>query len=276
MFTINCKGRLLVVDKPIVMGIINITPDSFYTESRKNEPEAVLKQAEKMLKEGASILDIGGQSTRPGSTMLTPQEEWQRVQPAIEVLLRHFPEAIISIDTFYGSVAKNAIDAGARMVNDVSGGMMDQDMIRLVAAASVPFICMHMKGTPQNMQQNAVYENVVKEVLDFFIERTATCKKAGIKDVIIDPGFGFGKTTTQNFRLLKSLDIFSMLAKPMLVGISRKSFVYKTLGVNAEEALNGSTALHMLALKNGAKILRVHDTKEAKETIKLFMEYQQA
>jgi dihydropteroate synthase len=276
MFTINCKGRLLVIDKPIVMGIINITPDSFYRESRKNGIEAILKQAEKMLQEGASLLDIGGQSTRPGSILLTPGEEWQRVQPAIEAVLRHLPEAIVSIDTFYSQVAKKAIAAGACMVNDVSGGMMDPDMLPLVGASYVPFICMHMKGTPQNMQQNAFYENVTQEVLDFFIEKIAACKKAGINDVIIDPGFGFGKTIVHNFQLLKQLTLFALLEKPVLAGLSRKSTVYKTLGITPEAALNGTTALHMIALQNGASILRVHDVKEAVEAIRLFEAYKKA
>lgn len=274
MFTLNCKGRLLVVDKPIVMGIINVTPDSFYTESRQNTIDGALKQAEKMILEGATILDIGGQSTRPGSTLLTPEQELERVLPVVTSIRKQWPNAFISIDSFYSKVAIAALDTGADMVNDVSGGEMDADMISAVAKKGATYICMHMKGTPQNMQQNPVYEDVLKEVLDFFIAKTAECKKAGLKDIIIDPGFGFGKTIAHNFHLLKHLATLKMLGRLILVGLSRKSTIYKTLGVTAAEALNGTTALNMLALQNGAFILRVHDVKEAVEVIKLFGEYQ--
>jgi dihydropteroate synthase len=273
MFTLNCKGRLLVVDKPIVMGIINITPDSFYAESRQNTIDEVLQKATEMLQEGATILDIGGQSTRPGSRLLTPEEELERVLPAITSIRKKWPDAFISIDSFYSKVAVAALEAGADMVNDVSGGNMDANMIPAVSKTGAPYICMHMKGEPQTMQHNPVYDDVVKEVLDFFIVKTETCKKAGIKDIIIDPGFGFGKSIAHSFSLLKNLSVFKMLQKPILAGISRKSTIYKTLGVTAKEALNGTTALHMLALQNGASILRVHDVKEAMEVIKLFLEY---
>jgi dihydropteroate synthase len=256
------------------MGIINTTPDSFYADSRKNTVEASLIQAEKMLQEGAAIIDIGGQSTKPNSVIIATTEELQRVIPSIEAIKKQFPDSIISIDTFNATVAAEAIQAGASIVNDVSGGFMDTSMISTVAQFNVPYICMHMKGTPQNMQQNPLYENVTKEVLDYFIERTNTCSQAGIQDIIIDIGFGFGKTIVHNFQLLRELSVFKMLQKPILIGVSRKSTIYKTLGITAEEALNGTTVLHTIGLLNGANILRVHDVKEAVECVQLFKAYQ--
>ena len=270
MFTLNCKGRLLVVDKPLVMGIINATADSFFTGSRFNGVDAILAQAEKMLNDGADIIDIGGQSTRPGSELISANEEINRIVPAIKAFAEKFPEAFISVDTFYSEVVSAAVDAGACIVNDISAGSMDSKMIETVVKLKVPYILMHMKGTPQTMQQNAVYENVTREVLDFFIAKTHELKKAGIVDIIIDPGFGFGKTIEHNFELLKNLSVFKMLDKPILVGISRKSTIYKTLNVNIDEALNGTTVLNTIGLINGASILRVHDVKEAKETVTLF------
>lgn len=276
MFTLNCSGKILVIEKPAVMGIINITPDSFFSNSRAQNNDAVLQQAEKMIFEGADIIDIGGQSTRPGSVRVDADKELLRVLPAIEIILKKFPEAIISVDTYYSAVAKAAVDAGANIINDISAGIFDAEMLSTVASLQVPYICMHMKGSPETMQQNASYENVTREVLDFFIEKTTQCKAAGINDVIIDPGFGFGKTITHNFQLLRNLQDFKMLDKPILAGISRKSTIYKTLGVTVEEALNGTTVLNTLALQNGANILRVHDVKEAKEAIKLFNVYIEA
>jgi len=274
MFTLNCKGRLLVIDKPIVMGIINATPDSFYSDSRQQNNDAVLKKAEQMLKEGATILDIGGQSTRPGSENLTADEELKRVIAPIEAIKANFPEAFISIDTYYSLVAKEAVAAGASIVNDISAGSMDSEMISTVASLNVPYVLMHMQGTPQTMQHEPVYENVTREILDFFIKKADEFKKAGIKDIIIDPGFGFGKTIQHNFELLRNLSVFKMLNCPILLGISRKSFIYKTLNVSVEDSLNGTTALHSAGLLNGATILRVHDVKEAIETIKLISAYQ--
>ena len=269
MYTLNCKGKLLPLDKPWVMGIINTTPDSFYEGSRNQDVAMVLAQAKKMLREGATILDIGGQSTRPGAKMIGPVDEIDRVVPAIEAIHNQHPEAIISIDTFDAAVAKAAVDAGASIVNDVSGGWMDPQMLATVAALKVPYVCMHMKGTPTNMQQHAVYEDVTKEVLDYFIERIDTCRRAGIHDVIIDPGFGFSKTIGHNFTLLKNLSLFKILEKPILLGISRKATIYKTLGITAAEALNGTTVLNTIGLMNGADILRVHDVKEAVEAVEL-------
>lgn len=269
MYTLNCGGKLLVIDQPIVMGILNATPDSFFSGSRViNESDVVLRAA-KMLKEGATIIDIGGQSTRPGATIVGADEECNRVVPAIESIVKHFPGAIISVDTFYADVAKAAVAAGATMVNDVSGGMFDENMLSAVAACNVPYICMHTKGTPDTMHANPHYDDLVKEVLDYFIERVDTCRSAGIKDIIIDPGFGFAKNIAHNFELLRQLAVFKMLEKPLLLGISRKSTIYKTLGITPEEALNGTTVLHTIGLVNGASILRVHDVKEAVEAIKL-------
>ncbi len=226
-----------------------------------------------MVNDGADIIDIGGQSTRPGSERISIKEELKRVLPAIEIILKGFPDTIISVDTYQSAVAEKSVNAGAVIINDISAGNMDSDMIFTVAKLGVPYICTHMKGTPENMQDNPSYENITKDVLDFFIKKTGECKQAGINDIIIDPGFGFGKTITHNFKLLKELSVFQMLDKPIMAGLSRKSTIYKTLGVSADDALNGTTALHMLALHNGANILRVHDVKEAKEVIKLFLRY---
>lgn len=274
MFSLNCKGKLLAIDKPLVMGIINTTPDSFYDGSRKQSSESVLKQATKMLTEGADIIDVGGQSTRPGSERISAKEELKRVLPAVEIILKNFPDTIISVDTYQSEVAVELINAGASIINDVSAGNLDSSMIETVAKLQVPYVCMHMKGTPQDMQQQSNYENVTTELLDFFIQKIDECKRAGINDVIIDPGFGFGKTIAHNFTLLKELLVFKMLEKPIMAGLSRKSTIYKTLGITAEEALNGSTVLHTLALQNGANILRVHDVKEAKEVIALWERYE--
>ncbi len=273
MFTLNCNGKLLQINNPLVMGIINITPDSFYSGSRfTNEPD-ILRQVEKIINEEADIIDIGAQSTRPGAQQLSADEELKRLMPVIELLHKKFPGLIISVDTFNSLVAKESVVAGASMINDISGGNFDLDMLQVIGKLKVPYVCMHIKGTPQTMQKNPAYENVIKEIFDFFIERIDACKKAGINDVIIDPGFGFGKNKDHNFELLKNLPVFKMLERPVLAGISRKSTIYKTLGVTTDEALNGSTVLHTIALLNGANILRVHDVKEAKEAVKLFVEY---
>lgn len=269
MFTLNCNGKLLTVKSPLVMGAINITPDSFYEGSRFMNSDAVLRQAEKMLEEGADILDIGGQSTRPGSTPLNDEEELKRIIGPVILLHEKFPGAIISVDTYHSKVATETVAAGASMVNDISAGNMDNKMLGTVAKLHVPYICMHMQGTPQTMQKEPHYENATKEVLDFFIAKIDACKKAGVHDVIIDPGFGFGKTIAHNFELLRNLSVFSMMERPLLVGLSRKSTIYKLLGISASEALNGTTVMNTIALINGANILRVHDVKEAKEAVKL-------
>jgi dihydropteroate synthase len=273
MYTLNCKGKLLVLDKPVVMGIINITPDSFYKGHLDKNITTILQMAGNMLAAGADILDVGGQSTKPGSKRITAEEELKRVLPVIEAIKKNHQEAIISIDTYYSKVAQQAINAGASIVNDISAGEMDDKMIATVAALQVPFIAMHKKGTPETMQDNPQYEDVVKEVLDFFIKKINDCKRAGINDVVIDPGFGFGKTIQHNFQLLKNLAAFKMLDKPILAGLSRKGTIYKTLNITAAEALNGTTCLNTIALLNGANILRVHDVIEAKEVIELLQVY---
>lgn len=273
MFTLNCKGRLLVIDKPVVMGIINITPDSFYAGSRRQGTDAVLKQARQMLNDGATILDIGGQSTRPGSEKLSAEQELERIIEPIAAINSHFPDTFISVDTYYAEVAKEAVAAGASIINDISAGSIDYKMISTVATLQVPYVLMHMQGTPQTMQQQPFYENVTKEVLDFFIQKKNELQQAGIPDVIIDPGLGFGKTIAHNFELLRNLPVFKMLNAPLLLGISRKSTIYKTLDITAEQALNGTTVLNTIGLMNGAGILRVHDVKEAKEAITLFSNY---
>jgi dihydropteroate synthase len=273
MFTLNCKGKLLVIENPLVMGIINITPDSFYAGSRFNSDKEILQQVEKMLIDGADILDVGGQSTRPRSEQINEEEELKRVVHVIESVQNNFPEAVISIDTYHAKVAAESVAAGASIVNDIAGGNAYDKMLDTVGKLNVPYICMHIKGEPQTMQKNPVYEDVTKEVLDFFINKIAACKNAGINDVIIDPGFGFGKTFAHNFELLKNISIFKMLGKPVMLGVSRKSTIYKTLGITAEEALNGTTVLNTIALISGANILRVHDVKEAKEAVRLFAAY---
>jgi dihydropteroate synthase len=252
------------------MGIINTTPDSFYAGSRRQLQEEVVEQAARMLEAGAAILDIGGQSTRPGAEEVGATEEAARVVPAIEAIMRRFPEAVVSVDTFRAAVARQAVEAGACMVNDISGGLFDADMLATVGKLQVPYICMHTKGTMDTMHQLAHYEeDVVLEVLDFFMARLHACREAGIHDVIIDPGFGFAKTAAHNFRLLDQLQAFKILNRPLLLGVSRKSTIYKTLGVTAAEALNGTTVLNTIGLLKGASILRVHDVKEAVETVKL-------
>jgi len=273
MFSINCKGKLVTIDTPWVMGIINVTADSFYAGSRHSNIDEILARAESMIVQGADVIDIGGQSSRPGSSFVSADEELKRVEPAITAVARRFPEMLLSVDTFYSRVAKEAVDAGASIINDISAGSIDKEMIKTAARLKVPYVLMHMKGTPQTMQANPVYENVVQEVLDFHIRKTKELEEQGIHDIIIDVGFGFGKMIRHNFDLLKNLSVFKMLRRPLLLGISRKSTIYKTLGITAEEALNGSTVLNTIGLLNGADILRVHDVKEAKEAVKLFCEY---
>nr|WP_294907107.1 dihydropteroate synthase [uncultured Lacibacter sp.] len=275
MYTLNCKGRLLLLDKPVVMGILNITPDSFYSGSRVNETE-VTERAGQMIADGAAILDIGGQSTRPGSTRLTADEELERVLPVITTIRQAFPSVYLSIDTYHAKVAKETVAAGIDIVNDISAGDMDAAMLSTVAALQVPFIAMHMQGNPDTMQQNPTYNNITREVVDYFIQKTNACKIAGITDIIIDPGFGFGKTIAHNFQLLKTMEALQVLHLPVLAGLSRKSTIWKTLNITADEALNGTTVLNTIALTKGTTILRVHDVKEATETITLFTALQNA
>ena len=267
---------MFCIDNPIIMGVLNATPDSFYKGDLQFGIDGMLMLAEQMISEGASILDVGGQSTRPGSERITAKDELSRIIPIITELHKRFPEIPLSVDTFNHEVAEEAFHAGAGIINDISAGDLDTKMLKSIARLGAPYIAMHMKGTPENMQQQAQYKDVVLEVFDHLKERIFKCNNAGIKDVIIDPGFGFAKTISQNFTLLKSLQNFTLLDKPLLVGLSRKATIYKTLGITPEEALNGTTALHMVALGNGANILRVHDVAPAREAIKLFLELESA
>jgi dihydropteroate synthase len=255
------------------MGILNVTPDSFFDGGKYTAMDAILFQAEKMLTEGADFIDIGGMSSKPGASIISAEDEIQRVLPALEAILKRFPETIISIDTVHAKTAQETIAAGAAIINDISAGEMDKNMISTVAKLQVPYILMHMKGTPETMQQQPSYENVSKEVIRFLLQKINHCRESGIKDLIIDPGFGFGKTTEHNFQLLKNLKSFEILGVPILCGLSRKSMINKILGISAKDSLNGTTALNTLALLNGANILRVHDVKEAKEAIQLVEYY---
>ncbi len=272
MYTLNCSGRMLIAEKPLVMGILNYTSDSFYEGSRLADNQSVIESAVKMAEQGADILDIGAQSTRPGSLRISAAEEVRKVIPVIAEIKKETGK-FISIDTYHSEVAKAAADAGVDIVNDISGGTMDKKMMETVGTLSAPYICMHIKGTPETMQEQTDYDDLLKDLLDYFIERIEKCRLAGIHDVIIDPGFGFAKNIQQNFFILKHLSLFKILGKPILVGVSRKSMIYKALQVSPEGSLNGSTALHMLALQNGADILRVHDVKEAVEVVKLWQLY---
>jgi dihydropteroate synthase len=269
------QGKIIDLSLPKVMGILNVTPDSFYDGGKYNQETELLKQAEKMLAEGADFLDVGGYSSRPGATDISIEEELGRIIPVIKILKKEFPLAIISVDTFRSQVARAAAAEGAGLVNDISGGQLDPMMFETIASLRVPYIAMHMRGTPQTMNQLTDYDNLIKEELDYFHQKLNQLQAAGVSDLIIDPGFGFAKTTEQNFELLNHLDGLSVLEKPILVGLSRKSMIWRTLKTNPESALNGTTVLHTLALLKGASILRVHDVKEAKEVITLVCYQQQ-
>ena len=267
--TINCKGKLIDLSSPKVMGILNITPDSFYDGgAHKNESE-ILNHVESMLNEGATFIDVGAYSSRPHADHVSEIDELKRILPIVKLVLKSFPETLLSIDTFRSEVAKQCIEAGACMINDISAGKLDQNMLQTIADLHVPYIMMHMRGTPQTMQQQTDYDNLVKDILFYFSERIAAAKALGIIDILVDPGFGFAKNLEQNFELLKKLELFKMIEKPLLVGISRKSMIYKTLENSAKDALNGTSVLNTVALQKGASILRVHDVKEAMECIKL-------
>jgi dihydropteroate synthase len=276
MWTLNTRGKLLTINRPLIMGILNRTDDSFYSGSRVGDDDALMRQASWLLEEGADWLDIGGQSTRPGAEIVGEEAELRRVVGAIDRLHREWPEVVLSVDTWHARVAAMAVEAGAGMVNDVSGGAADAAMLETVGGLNVPYICMHMRGTPATMNREAQYDNVVTTVLDYFVARIEACRQAGIHDVILDPGFGFAKTAVHNFRILHELAVLRICGKPLLLGVSRKSTIYRTLGVSAEEALNGSTVLHTLGLLNGADILRVHDPKAAREVVALLEAYQRA
>lgn len=273
---LNCKGRLLDLSVPRVMGILNVTPDSFYDGGRLKSISDVVRQAGRMLSEGATLLDIGGASSRPGASELSEAEEQQRVLPAIEALVQHFPGIVLSVDTWRAEVARAAVEAGAAIVNDISAGRLDTRLYDTVAALGCPYILMHMQGTPQTMQSAPEYRDVVQDVLDFFIAEVGKLRTLGINDIILDPGFGFGKTVAHNYHLLKNMAVFSRVTGlPTLAGLSRKSMICKVLHVNPENALNGTTALHMVALQQGARILRAHDVREAMEVIRLWEQMEQ-
>ncbi|MCK5400643.1 MAG: dihydropteroate synthase [Flavobacteriaceae bacterium] len=267
--TINCKGQLIDLSSPKVMGILNITPDSFYDGGNYSTEKDILLHVENMLGQGATFIDVGAYSSRPKAEHINEDEELKRIIPIVELILEQFPESLLSIDTFRSNVAKRCIDAGACIINDISAGQLDSNMMTTVANLNVPYIMMHMRGTPQNMQQKTNYDDLVKDVLFYFSERIAEAKALGIIDLIIDPGFGFSKTLEQNYELLNNLELFKMVELPILVGLSRKSMIYKPLGSTAQESLNGTTVVNTIALQKGAKILRVHDVKEAVECITL-------
>lgn len=267
--TINCKGTLIDLTSPKVMGILNVTPDSFYDGGSYKNDLGILKHVEKMLEEGATFIDVGGYSSRPNAVHIAESEELSRVLPVVELILKRFPNTLLSIDTFRSEVAKLCIDAGAALINDISAGKMDVNMFQTMADLQVPYIMMHMQGTPLTMQQHAHYDNLIKDVLFYFSERIALARQFGIIDLITDPGFGFAKTIHHNYELLNKLDLLKILELPFLVGISRKSMIHKVLGKSAKDSLNGTTVLNTIALQKGANILRVHDVKEALECISL-------
>jgi len=267
--TINCKGRLIDLKKPKVMGILNITPDSFYDGGKYKDEVSILKQAKKILDEGATFVDLGAYSSRPGATDISEEEELRRILPIVDLLTNAFPDICLSIDTFRSKVARRCLEKGAAMINDISAGNLDLNMMQIISDFKVPYIMMHMNGTPQNMAKQTNYNKLIEDVLYYLSEKVALAKSYGINDIIIDPGFGFAKTPSQSFYLLQNLNLFKTFGLPILVGLSRKSMIYKTLGIDANQALNGTTALNTLALTKGANILRVHDVKEAVECIEL-------
>ena len=268
--TINCKGNLVDLSTPQVMGILNLTPDSFYDGGRYSNESEIMIQVEKMLTDGAKFIDVGAYSSRPNADHISEEVELQRITPIVEKIMTKFPECYLSIDTFRSRVAKECVHLGASIINDISAGKLDDDMLSTIAKLKVPYIMMHMKGTPQTMKSLSTYENITKEVMFYFSERIAAARELGIIDIIIDPGFGFAKTIDQNYELLKHLHLFKVLELPTLVGVSRKSMIYKKLGTSADQALNGTSVLHTYALTQGAQILRAHDVKEAYECINLY------
>jgi len=271
--SLNLGGHIMELSTPRIMGIINTTPDSFYPGSRVSSPEAALEKAREMIDQGADILDLGALSSRPGAEEISEQEELDRLSPVLEILRKHFPDFPLSVDTWRSGVARSLRENfGIHMVNDITAGNLDPEMFTTMAQLNIPYIMMHMQGTPATMQQEPVYENMVDELLQFFAEKVYKLRKLGLNDIIIDPGFGFGKTLEQNYQLLREFDLFQMLELPLMAGISRKSMIYKLLESSPEFALNGTTAAHMVALIKGARLLRVHDVAAAKETVKIFQQ----
>jgi dihydropteroate synthase len=275
--TINCGGTIIDFAEPRVMGILNITPDSFFDGGSYLSESAILSQTSAMLTEGADVIDIGAYSSRPGAEEVTFEEEKSRLMPALKAIRKSFPNSILSVDTFRAGIAKYAVNEfGVNLINDISSGLLDNNMMPVIGSLKIPYIMMHMRGTPQDMQKNTSYQDVTKDLLAFFADRISVARKAGIDDLIVDPGFGFGKTPEDNFKLLRELKLFDLLGLPVMVGLSRKSMIYKSLHLSPDEALNGTTVLHVLALNNGAKILRVHDVKEAIQAVRLFSIYAKA
>lgn len=268
--TINCKGQLIDLSSPKVMGILNATPDSFFDGGKYHNEQEIIDQVGQMLADGATFIDIGAYSSKPNAEFVSEEVEIERILPVVELVLKNFPEALISIDTFRAKVAEVCIERGAAMINDISAGMLDENMLETVAKYNVPYIMMHMKGTPQTMQAFTQYDDLLKDMLFYFSERVAKARSLGINDLIVDPGFGFAKTLDQNFELLQKLELLHMLELPLLVGISRKSMIYKTLEITPQEALNGTTVINTLALTKGTHILRVHDVKQAMECVTLY------
>jgi dihydropteroate synthase len=269
MKSINCNGKLVDLTSPKVMGILNITPDSFFDGGKYNNESAIISQVDKMLVEGATFIDIGAYSSRPGAKHISEEEELERILPVVKMLVKEFPEILISIDTFRSNIANKCIESGACIINDISAGSMDTTMFKTISKLQVPYIIMHMQGTPQNMQANPIYKNVITDILYYFSEKIYELRALGVNDIIADVGFGFGKTIEQNYTLLKNLDLFQNLEIPTLTGISRKSMLYKPLKIVPEEALNATTVANTIALLKGTHILRVHDVKEAVETIEI-------
>lgn len=267
--TLNCKGKVVDISKPSVMAILNLTPDSFYQNSRAKSIDDALSKVEHFVNAGAKFIDLGAYSSRPGAAEVSEEEELERMVPAIKAINQSFPEVLLSVDTFRAKVAEESIHAGAHLINDIAAGNLDESMFETVAKLQVPYIMMHMKGTPQNMQDNPTYENVTKEVFSYFSEKIKTLQNLGVKDIILDPGFGFAKTLDHNYQLLKEMELLNFFELPLLVGFSRKSMITKALGIKTEDALNGTTVLNTTALLKGANILRVHDVKEAVECVEL-------
>lgn len=268
--TLNCNGQLIDLASPKVIGIVNITPNSFYDGGKLTDEKSVLIQVEKMLLDGATFIDVGGYSSKPNAEFVSENEELERVIPIVKSIVKEFPKAVLSIDTFRSKVAKESVENGVAIINDISAGSLDENMMPTVGQLRVPYIMMHMKGTPQTMQTQTQYDDLVKDILFYFSEKIALARSFGISDLIVDPGFGFAKTVEQNFELLHKLELFQMLELPLLVGVSRKSMIYKTLNTEAAHALNGTTSLNTISLMKGAKILRVHDVKEAEECVQLY------
>lgn len=274
--SINCRGKLIDLSKPKVMGILNLTPDSFYDGGQNTRLEQIQKKVSQMLADGMDILDVGAVSSKPGATHVSLEEETKRLIPVVQYLHRNFPDLILSIDTFRAKIAEKAVESGASIINDISAGNLDDEMIDCVTQMQVPYVAMHMQGTPQTMQENPNYGNLMIELIKYFSELQNRCYKKGLNDLIIDPGFGFGKTLNHNYEILKNLNLFHSLNLPILVGVSRKSMLYKPLNTSADQALNATSVAHTLALANGANILRVHDVKQAKETIEIYSLYEKA